>query len=92
MRFPILLAFSLSLCSILALDALAGGDAPSKTRKDEVLEADGTNVRGQSGDFAEYLNEADEEKESNSVELMRISEDAKVDVDGQDGVGVKFGY
>ena len=92
MRFPVILAFSFSLFANLAPYAAAGGDAPSKPRKDEVLEADGTNVRGQSGDFDEYLNEGKEEKESNSLELMRISEDAKVDVDGESGLGVKFGY
>ena len=91
MRFPAFLAFSIFF-SVAAASAAASGDAPSQTHKDTLVQADGTNVKGQSGNFSEYLKEGEEEKESDSLELMKISDDAKVDIDGQDGAAVRFGY
>ena len=72
----------------------AGGDSPSKSRGDELAAKSGTNVRGESGDFESYLNESGgQEKESNSVDLVDLGEDAKIAAGGDDAeVGLKMGY
>ena len=78
-----------------SVPAIAGGSEPATSSASASShEKGGTNLRGQSGDFKDYLNEGDgEAKESNSVELADLGEDAKIAAGGDDSsVGLKVGY
>ncbi len=91
---PFYLALFLSFYAV-PLAASGNDSAPRRSKTDEaVLAKTGTNVKGESGDFESYLNEkSGEEKESNSVDLVDLGDDAKIAAGGDDSsVGLKMGF
>ncbi len=95
MRYLIASLCLLSGIWALPAPAFAGGDSPRAAKTEDPIAAKtGTNVKGESGDFATYLNEDEgEEKESNSVDLVDLGDDAKIAAGGDDSsVGLKMGY
>lgn len=73
-------------------------ETPDSTsaREASFLDEQGTNVRGQSGDFADYLNEAEGSRESGYTELIQLGDDTHIGAGGEEdenpGVGIRLGY
>ena len=88
------LAFLFAALTVSCPAFAGGGEPAAATASSSSHEKGGTNLQGQSGDFQDYLNEGDDGvKESNSIELADLGEDAKLAVGGDDpAVGVKVGY
>lgn len=97
MKNPIFALITLLLSAALSLAdasvAVAGAEAEPHPSKG-VADKDGPNVKGESNDFKSYLNEEDdEEKESNSLDLVDLGDDAKIAVGGDDpSLGLKAGF
>jgi len=83
--------FIVSIAFSLTTAAFAGGSDPDMAPVSK--HENGTNVKGESSDFKQYLNEGKKVKESNSIDLVELGEDAKVAAGGDDtSLGVRMGY
>ena len=98
-NFFLILGFLISFVGLYGGVVLAAGDAPSDSLESETLvELDsGTDMRGKSGSFNDYLNQkVTDENSSETIELIRFDEDTRVSLgsegDEDPSLGLKMGY